>query len=287
MRVRIHPAFAAYLASVCALTSPWACAGLVISLTAHELGHLAAARLLHEPVERVELAPFGGVMTCKPGHSLSKGLRGVLLAAAGPLANYVAILAAGSPWAVRIIPAELLRQTVRSSWAMMLLNMLPALPLDGGSVVFSIAYYGFGVARLAALLSGLGVLLGAALLALAVFGALRMGVLNLSLVIVGAYLTLCALRSRDALLTQNLYAVVEERLRKPEACRRMTAYCVPGDTPVVRLLPAMAGSRGVLFFVETDGHTPQLLDERTVCRAMLQSPRLTAAQTLKNLASNR
>lgn len=287
MRVRIHPAFAAYLASVCALTSPWACAGLFISLTAHELGHLAAARLLREPVERVEIAPFGGVMSCKPGHSLSKGLRGVTLAAAGPLANYVMILTASGEWVSRFVPAELLRQTVRSSWAMLLINMLPALPLDGGSVVFSFGYYWFGVARLATMLCGLGVLLGVALLVLAVAGALRVGVLNLSLIIVGGYLTVCALRSRDALLTQNLYAVVEERLRKTDACRRMTAYCVPGDTPVISLLPLMAGVRGALFLVEDEEGAPQLLDERTACRAMLQSPQMTVVQTLKNLASKR
>ena len=287
MRVRIHPAFAAYLASVCALTPPWACAGLVISLATHELGHLAAASLLREPVERVELAPFGGVMTCKPGRSLSKGLRGVILAAAGPLANYATILVASGPWTSRIVPAELLRQTVRSSWAMLLINMLPALPLDGGSVVFSFGYYWFGVARLAALLCGLGVLLGAALLALAVAGALRVGVLNLSLIIVGGYLTVCALRSRDALLTQNLYAVVEERLRKTDVCRRMTAYYVPGDAPIIILLPLMAGVRSALFLVENEEGVLQLLDERTACRAMLQSPQLTAAQTVKNLASKR
>ena len=287
MRVRIHPAFAAYLASVCALTSPWACAGLVISLTAHELGHLAAARLLREPVERLELAPFGGVMTCKPGHSMSKGLRGVILAASGPLANYATILLLSGSWASRIVPMELLRQTIRSGWAMLLLNLLPALPLDGGSVVFSVGYYWFGVARLAALLSGLGVLLGAAMMALAIVGALRLGVLNLSLVIVGGYLTFCALRSRDALLAQNLYAVVEERLRESDACRRMTAYGVPGDAPVICLLPLMAGARSTLFFVESGEGAPLLLDERTACRAMLQSPQLTAAQALQIFAAKR
>lgn len=287
MRVRIHAAFAAYLACLCALTSPWACAGLIISLTTHELGHLVAARLLHEPVECVELAPFGGVMTCKPGHSLSKGVRGVILAGAGPLANYTTILLASGKWASRVIPAELLRQTIRSSWAMLLINMLPALPLDGGSMVFSVGYYWFGIVRLSSLLCGLGVLLGAALLALAITVVLRMGVLNLSLLIASGYLTICALRSRDALLTQNLYAVVEERLRKTDTCRRMTTYYVPGDAPVISLLPLMAGVRGALFLVEGKEGTPQLLDERTACRAMLQSPQLTAAQTLKNLASKR
>ena len=51
--------------------------------------------------------------------------------------------------------------------------------------------------------------------------------------------------------------------------------------------PSITVARGLSIIGDTDLRAPQLLDERTVCRAMLQSPRLTAAQTLKNLASNR
>lgn len=287
LRVRLHPAFAAYLLSVCALSSPQTCAGFIISLAAHELGHAVAAHALHEPVDRIELAPFGGVMTCAPGRTLSKGLRGAALSAAGPLASYLLVIIASSASAQHLLPATLIRPIVQCSWAMLLLNLMPALPLDGGGIVFSLGYYVFGVTGLTTLLCGLGALLGVCMLAMAVFGVWRLGMLNLSLVMAGGYLTICAIKSRDALLTQNLFAVIEERLRETDCCRRMTAYRVPGDTPVVALLPWMSRTRCAMFWVECDADALVPLDERSVCRAMLASPRMKASEAAQNFTSDR
>ena len=195
MRIRVHPAFAAYLLCVLALTSPWACAGLVISLTVHELGHWAAAFMLHEPIARVELAPFGGVMTYEPGQSPSKGLRGMLVAAAGPLANECAIFLL-SVLCTRTAPngglAETLRGLLTANAAMLMINLMPALPLDGGRMLFCAGYYVLSVPLLSLILCVAGVALGLLLCALAVYGALKWGMLNLSLLIVGAYLPMSA-----------------------------------------------------------------------------------------------
>lgn len=287
LRVRLHPAFAAYLLSVCALSSMQTCVGFIISLAAHELGHAAAAYALHEPVERVELAPFGGVMICAPGRTLSKGLRGAALSAAGPLASYLLVVVASSAPAQRLLPATLIRPIVQCSWAMLLLNLVPALPLDGGGIVFSLGYYLFGVTSLTTLLCGLGALLGVCMLVMVVFGVWRLGILNLSLVMAGGYLTLCAIKSRDALLTQNLFAVIEERLRETDCCRKMTAYRVPGNTPVVALLPWLSRTRCSMFWVESDADALVPLDERAVCRAMLASPRMKAREAAQNFTSSR
>ena len=285
LRVRLHPAFAAYLLSVCALSSLETCAGFIISLAVHELGHAMAAHALHEPVERVELAPFGGVMTCAPGRTLSKGLRGAALSASGPLASYLLVIVASSAPAQRLVPATLIQPIVKSSWAMLLFNLMPALPLDGGGIVFSLGYYVFGVTGLTTMLCGLGALLGGCMLVMAVFGVWRLDILNLSLVMAGGYLTICAIKSRDALLTQNLFAVIEERLREADSCRRMTAYRVPGDTPVAALMPWMSRARCAMFWVECDADALVPLDERAVCRAMLTSPRMNAREAAQNFTS--
>ena len=285
LRVRLHPAFAAYLLSVCALSSLETCAGFIISLAVHELGHAMAAHALHEPVERVELAPFGGVMTSAPGRTLSKGLRGAALSAAGPLASYLLVIVASSAPAQRLVPATLIQPIVKCSWAMLLFNLMPALPLDGGGIVFSLGYYVFGVTGLTTMLCGLGALLGGCMLAMAVFGVWRLGILNLSLVMAGGYLMICAIKSRDALLTQNLFAVIEERLREADSCRRMTAYRVPGDTPVAALMPWMSRARCAMFWVECDADALVALDERAVCRAMLASPRMNAREAAQNFTS--
>ena len=116
MRLRIRPTFVAYLASMALLASPACALGAVCALTVHELGHALAARLLGERICAVELAPFGGVMTYAPGYSPAKGLRGIALAAAGPLGNELALLLLGaatrSEMLCSLMGGELLRQMI-------------------------------------------------------------------------------------------------------------------------------------------------------------------------------
>lgn len=286
MRLRVRPAFIAYLASMALLASPASALGAVCALAVHELGHAVAARALGERFSAVELTPFGGVMTYAPGQSPAKGLRGIMLAAAGPLGNELALVLLGAAARRGILGAglsgELLRQMIGANAAMLVLNLLPALPLDGGRIIFCAGYYFFGVSALSMLLCALGAALGLLLCVLAVYGALLLGTLNLSLLIVGIYLTACAVRSRGLLLCENLYAVVHERLESQSpACARTALLRVQGDTPLYALVSRMAATRACVLLLETRDSRPILLCETAVLRALLDNP----AQSVRELAN--
>ena len=285
MRLRVRPAFVVYLASMALLASPACALGAVCALAVHELGHALAARLLGERICTVELAPFGGVMTYTPGYSPAKGLRGIALAAAGPLGNELALLLLGVATRSELLCSpmngELLRQMIGANAAMLALNLLPALPLDGGRIVFCAGYYLFGVSALSLLLCALGMALGLFLCSLAVYGALVLGTLNLSLMIVGGYLTVCAVRGRDALLSENLYAVVHERMQSGgQRCTRAVLLRVGGETPLYVLIPHMAKTRACVLVLE-EGGAPVLLGEEAVLRALLENP----AQSVREAAA--
>ena len=290
MRIRVRPAFVAYLASMALLASPACALGAVCALSVHELGHALAARMLGERICAVELAPFGGVMTYAPGYSPAKGLRGIALAAAGPLGNELALLLLGmatrSETLCSLMNGELLRQMIGANAAMLALNLLPALPLDGGRIIFCAGYYLFGVSALSLLLCALGTALGLLLCALAVCGALALGTFNLSLMIVGGYLTVCAVRSRDALLCENLYAVVHERLQSDRArCTRAALLCVGGETPLYALIPCIARTRSCVLAFEEEGGAPVLLSEAEALRALLENPAQTVRETAGTCAA--
>ncbi|MCI6374833.1 MAG: hypothetical protein MR821_06025 [Clostridiales bacterium] len=285
MRLRVRPAFVVYLASMALLASPACALGAVCALAVHELGHALAARLLGERICTVELAPFGGVMTYAPGYSPAKGLRGIALAAAGPLGNELALLLLGvatrSELLCSLMNGELLRQMIGANAAMLALNLLPALPLDGGRIVFCAGYYLFGVSALSLLLCALGTALGLLLCSLAVYGALALGTLNLSLMIVGGYLTVCAVQGRDALLSENLYAVVHERMQSGgQRCARAVLLRVGGETPLYALIPHMAKTRACVLVLE-EGGAPVLLGEEAVLCALLENP----AQSVREAAA--
>ena len=283
MRLRVRPAFVVYLASMALLASPASALGAVCALAVHELGHALAARLLGERILTVELAPFGGVMTYAPGYSPAKGLRGIALAAAGPLGNELMLLLLGMathiPMLCTIMHGELLRQMIGANAAVLALNLLPALPLDGGRIVFCAGYYLFGVSSLSLLLCTLGTALGLLLCALAVYGALALGTFNLSLMIVGGYLAVSAIGSRDALLGENLYAVVHERLQSCRSCcARAALLRVSGETPLYALIPHIARTRSSMLVLD-EGSTPTFLGEAAVLRALLDNPAQSVRET--------
>ena len=277
MRIRIHPAFALYLLSM-AVFSSWRMALCAMgALLVHEAGHYAAARLLSERIAQVELTPFGGVMTYAPGKSPSKGIRGVCVAAAGPLGNVLALLAASAPPVQHVLGHDGTQAFIMANLAMICLNLLPVLPLDGGSIVFSIGYYLFPAGRLIALLTTCGMVTGLGLALLALYGFILLGTLNCSLLMIGGYLMLCARHSRAEVLAQNLYAVVQERQESPEEIRALRLYRVPQDIRVQALLEPMERAPCAAFVFE-DAQGVHVVGEKDVCHFLLDTPSLTLAQ---------
>lgn len=280
-RLRIRPAFVAYLLSIALFRSPVQAVCAVAALLVHEGAHALAAGWLGERFDRVELTPFGGVMTYARGVSPAKGIRGVAVAAAGPVGNYLLLSLMGGVGQRFAIPEAWTHQMILANAAMLLLNLLPALPLDGGRMLFCAAYYGMGVSPLLRVLTALGMALGGAMLLLGLYGAVKLGVVNLSLWIVGGYLIACAASSRDALLGENVYAVVQERMAARETgIKRLMLYRVSEKTPLYALLGAMDRAPAAAFLVEREEGVA-LLPEGAFLRALLRDSSATVGQALK------
>ena len=271
MKIRVRASFLLYLATLALLGSAGMGLGAAAALFVHELAHLLAGRCVGERFERMELTPFGGVMTAAGESSPVKGWRGALVAAAGPLGNYAAILALSAPALQALLGHELARQIMLANAVMMAFNLLPALPLDGGRIAFSLGCYALGVSRTIRVLSDLGVALGAAMLAMSGFGMARWGVLNLSALIVGGYLIVLALKVRTAMLAQNLYAVIHERCARASRVRRMQLFEAPADAPLLALLEPMERCDAAGFIVRSEG-AARFVGEETVCLALLSDP---------------
>lgn len=277
MRICIHPALLIYLAVLAVFSSWESCVCAMVALLVHELGHGLAGKMAGERFERIEFTPFGGVMHFAPGTSPLKGIRGAAIAAAGPAANYLLLLGAGLPAIQRMLGPHMIRQMISANAVMLGLNLLPALPLDGGRMVFCIGYYVFRVSTLIAVLSWMGVLSGAAMLALAAYGAVKLGLVNCSLLIVGGYLMVCAVKSRGTMLVENLYAVIHERCADASGIRPMELFRVPADALLFTLLEPMERTRAAAFVYE-DENGQHLIGEHAVCRALLETPAAPISQ---------
>ena len=110
---------------------------LVVSLLCvvlHEGGHVLCARLCGCMVERMELTPFGGVARIAGMEQLSAaGRMGIALA--GPAVNLMLALFCGSGAYLLPEGTQLFAEGLQSNAALMLFNLLPAYPMDGGRVL--------------------------------------------------------------------------------------------------------------------------------------------------------
>jgi Zn-dependent protease len=124
---------------------------LFVIVLLHEFGHALACRQVGGRANRIMLWPLGGVAYVDPPPRPGATLWSI---AAGPLVNLVFLfilslaIFAKSGWAVAFPYAYLL---VRTLWGinlvLLIFNMLPIYPLDGGQILRALLWFLIGRAR--------------------------------------------------------------------------------------------------------------------------------------------
>lgn len=173
VRVRLHASFlvvivlACYLAHLAGTRSSsevdftayglLASLILLVSVAIHELGHGIAAWQLGGGTDLVVLGPLGGM---NPPHVPHEPQREVIAALAGPIANLLMMLALTPALIVQDIDlSQILKQPLHPSnllsgplplvsvklafwinWLLMMVNMFPAAPFDGGRALRSVLW---------------------------------------------------------------------------------------------------------------------------------------------------
>jgi len=159
---------------------------LICALTAllHECGHIFCAARLGFECAKISLMPYGAAATCDiEGISAVDEIK---LALAGPLVNLVMCVAVAGLWWFFPVTYGYTDTIFYANAAMLLLNLLPAYPLDGGRVARCALSLFMGKKAVSITLRAVNVMTVAALV-LIYFFALK----NLSLLAVAALL-LCS-----------------------------------------------------------------------------------------------
>lgn len=274
MRLRIRFSFILYLLFIVILSSPMAACSALSALAVHEAGHLLAGRLMGETFKSIELTPFGGIIRYTSEKSGCKGMRGIAIAAAGPAANYLTLLVLSLEPLQGFVEHRFLSMMFVANLSMLLLNLLPALPLDGGRVVLSAGFYFFNAFMLISVLCNLGYITGGFMILFAGYGLTVYRILNCSLVIVGIYLIVYARHSRMQLMYENAYAIIHDRQRCISSVRRIHLYEVKPDIQLHKLLAAVMKSDSSAFLYN-DNDGIHFVHESDFLNAFLDSPTMT------------
>src|SRR6476660_9177664 len=144
--------------------------GLFVLVTMHEFGHALACRQVGGRAERIVLWPLGGIAFVSPPPRAGAMLWSI---AAGPMVNrlllpiltYAQHAAGRAGWVNTNVDAYLVLLWLwRINLMLLLFNLLPIYPLDGGQIVRALLWFPLGQIRSLFIAAGIGFVGGGALL---------------------------------------------------------------------------------------------------------------------------
>ena len=268
-RVRAHPLALLMPVAALLLGVREETAALLAGLAVHEAAHLLAAKALGVGVSQLRLMPFGGAISLENPYALAPA-KLLAVAAAGPAGSLLALIASAALAHWRLISPGFALALMRSNLMLGLFNLLPALPLDGGRMLYALASGRLGRARAAELCILIGRALAAALVAMAVAGAAAFGRLNLSPVFAAVFLLASAGDERRALGGARLKTLLSELapLAAPLPAR---VWAVGGDCPAREALRAARADAITLFAVYSGSRLVSFTDDRRLLEAILEN----------------
>lgn len=165
---------------------------LLFALLGHEAAHIAAAKRAGMRIKEMELTPMGAAARMD-GLWGTDAARIAVVAMAGPAANAVMIALWMAAAYSSLCAAHTAAGMIRANGLILGINLLPALPLDGGRALWALLGRRMGVTR--AVRAGVlcGCTLAAALAGAVLWQGIARGVWNLSLLSAAVYICACAL----------------------------------------------------------------------------------------------
>ena len=252
---------------------------VMLALGLHEMAHILAAHATGVRITEIQLLPFGGSARMENPYQLPPG-RIIVVAAAGPAANLLTALIWGLLAHRGLATAAYASTFIQPNLILFLFNLLPALPLDGGRILFALLQRPLDEGRALNIGLWLGRLLAASLLCAVLAGGIRSGSWNLTLILAAVFLLASARDERSA-LRQTRASRMEEQLHSPSSPRPTRIYQLDDGTTVQQALALLRPREGAWFVLLRDGNPYRLLDGRSVVEHLLNGSAPDAA--LRNL----
>lgn len=242
---------------------------VMLALFAHEAAHMLAARVCGVGIEYIEIMPFGGAAHVRELYS-QKGAAIIITALAGPLANGLMMLLGGALGWWELISFSHAARMIRINGMLMLFNMLPALPLDGGRVLYAATQRLVGRRTAVNIAAGMAYGLAALLAALAAAAFFTWGRMNLSFLLMAVFLVASTVTERRSALEFGAARAVESlsRLRKLPDSARLVA--LDADLTPEQAARYLGGRETTLFAMLKDGRLVELVGEGEMAARIME-----------------
>lgn len=272
-RLKAHPAMLLWGALAILLGKMPTCLAAFAALTVHEAGHILAASCCRLPVSSIELTPFGAVMRIEGLDAAPPG-QALLIALGGPSSSLFGCLL--SPLLLRFswMPYLFAQDFARFSLLLCLVNLLPALPLDGGRALQAVLSRRFSSHTVTRALVYAGYLVGSALGCISLVMALR-GVLAPLPAFAGLYLIYAAAISRRQSGLYFVSSLIARRNRLDSTIPLpVEAFAARPDLPLRALLPRLHPGKAHLVFITPPSGVGMMgmVDDQQLADALMSFP---------------
>lgn len=254
-----------------------------LSILLHEGAHGVVAALLGYPPSEVELTPLGAMLRLEEEERLPPFRRALVLLA-GPLTTLLLCLAGLLAAKRNLLPTQTAYTLFMANLGLLLLNLLPALPLDGGRLLALFLSAVMPEARVRQVLRALGTALGLALVALNVWISWRQGGWNFSLALAGCAMLYGASAATTSRMLAELRSLMDRKTRlEIHGAMPACEVAVLADITVHTALARLSARRLTTFTVYQRGTMARLgaLTEFELASACLEAPAMTCGAALE------
>ena len=261
----------------------------ILSVIGHEAAHALASTLLGARPSRVELTPMGAVLHQEDEILLSP-MRRVVVLVAGPLCTLLLCWLAIILTQQGLLGIHIGRWLFVSNLGILLINLLPALPLDGGRLLLLLLQSMMPLQRACKVMVAIGKTIGIGLIVANIWCSYHLGGWNFSLGLAGC----CILYGTEHAVTtramEELRALIDRKIRlERQRTLPMVWLAVLQHTPVRKLITAMPSNCHTAFMIIEEGSQRCIgwVDESEVIQAYLSNPEISCANLAKNLDKKR
>ncbi len=218
IKFKVHPLF--YLLGVYYAFTGKIFIFIICTLIAliHELGHSFTAEKLGYRLDKIVLMPFGAVITGNiKGLNVKEQIK---VALAGPLVNLYLSIGFYALWWLFPLTYTLTNDIVDISNQMLIMNLMPVFPLDGGRVLLAIISSFTGEEKAQKINKWISVVFCVAFMVLFVIGLVK-GVVNISLISFALFiLTSLLTNDKQIKFVKFSFSVNEENLKRGMLVKR-------------------------------------------------------------------
>ncbi len=245
----------------------------------HECAHILTARSLKVGISRIEILPFGICGKLSAGF-IKNPYKEILIAAAGPLCSGVAALVLCAAASKTNAFKEQLIYGININIALIIINLIPALPLDGGRILKGLISINCGAVRAYNIMMRVSRFPIGGIAAASVI-LLLINDFNMSLILIGAFLlgNLSLEQKNISIISLREILYYKDALKRSEFCpvTRMAAHSSVSAGLFLRRLGCY--KYHIIDVINDDGVIIKTVTESQIISALInRSIRLTMGE---------